>query len=458
MSSLRSTISLLLAFGLLAACKGGGTGSDPVIRVDVTGPSATVQIAETLQLSAAAFTADGPATGKTPSWSSSDAAVARVSATGLVTGVSAGAAVITATVDGVAGQMAVTVTRAPVLSLDMDGFVERGATVHLRVTRAGTPVPSDQWQLAVTPAGALTALGGDSARLNVTGNVTVVIDAGDATGSRIFNVAAPPVVFFDRVADSNRDIYRVDLDGQNLTRITTDPGTDQDPTVAAGRVVFVSFRAGTADLWSVAATGGANTRLTTASGNETTPALTRDGLRLAYAWDGQLVSKLWTASGDGTGAARATTGFGFNGSIESSPAWAPSGTRLAFMSTAAGSADLYDFTPGTGTPALVAPSEEADVEPAWSPDGQRVAFVSTRHGSDVSDLYLLHVATGEVTRLTSTAQNEGRPTWTPDGLRLVYTDFGGGTLRLAWLEVARPGTTHLIPTGEGRADNPAVEP
>jgi TolB protein len=364
--------------------------------------------------------------------------------------------VITAQVDGVTGQLTVTVTRAPVLSIEVDGFVERGAVVRFRVTRAGAPVPAGQWQVSVTPAGALTPLGGDSARLNQTGNATVVIDASDATGSRVINVAAPPRVFFDRIVAGNRDIYRVDLDGQALTRLTTDPGTDQDPTVGGGRVVFVSFRTGSADLWSIASAGGAETRVTTAGANETTPALSPDGQRLAYAYDGDLVSKLWTAAGDGSGAARATAGFGFNGSIESSPGWAPAGSRLVFMSTAAGSADIYDFSPGGGTPVAVAPSSAADVEPAWSPDGQMVAFVSTREGS--TDIFVIRLATGAITRLTTGSATEGQPAWIPDSRRIVFTDFSGGTRRLAWLDVQQPGITHPIQTGDGRAENPAVEP
>lgn len=343
------------------------------------------------------------------------------------------------------------------LSIDVDGFVERGAVVRVAVTRSGTPVSIGEVQLTASPADAITALGGDSIRLNRAGPVTLSAAQGSDRGRATVEVAAPPVVFFDRLLDSNRDIYRVDLDGQNLTRLTTDAAADQDPTVAAGRVAFVSFRAGSGDIWSVPTGGGTNTRLTSDSHNESTPALSPDGQRLAFSFDGGIVSKLWTARGDGSNPARATEGFGFNGSIESSPAWAPGSSRLAFMSTDAGSADIYDFTPGSSQPAVLAQSGAADVEPAWSPDGQSLAFVSNRTGSN-TDIYVMRVSTGAVTRITSAPQTEGQPAWTRDGRRLVFTDFSGGGRRLFWVDLEHPSRIVPIETGPGRAENPALEP
>lgn len=174
----------LVLLGLLAAaCSGGGgggppTGSDPVTRVEVTG-GASVQVAQTLQLSAAAFTARGPATGKTPSWSSSDPGVAQVSATGLVTGVSPGAAVISARVDAVTGQTTVTVTPVPVASVTLardTATLVAGGALRLTATArdgAGAGIPSaviawttlDPAVAGVAQDGTVTALGAGAARI-----------------------------------------------------------------------------------------------------------------------------------------------------------------------------------------------------------------------------------------------------------------------------------------------------
>ena len=127
------------------------------------------------------------------------------------------------------------------------------------------------------------------------------------------------------------------------------------------------------------------------------------------------------------------------------------------MATPNGSADIFDFTPGGGQPASLAPSDAADVEPAWSPDGQMVVFVSTRSGGN-TDLYLLRLGTGGITRLTTGAGTEGQPAWAPDSRRIVFTEISNDTRQLRWLDIERPGQTFPVQTGEGRAENPALEP
>ena len=82
-----------------------------VASVVVTPGSASVQVGGTTTLSAAVLGANGaPLAGKTVTWSSSNGAVASVSGSGVVTGVAAGTATITATSDGKSGSSLITVT------------------------------------------------------------------------------------------------------------------------------------------------------------------------------------------------------------------------------------------------------------------------------------------------------------------------------------------------------------
>lgn len=269
-----------------------------------------------------------------------------------------------------------------------------------------------------------------------------------------------PVVVFDRVVDGNRDLYRVAVDGSDLTRITTALGDDVNPTVGGGRIVFTSFRSGNAELWSMPLAGGTETRLTFTSLNETDPALSPDGRRLAYLSNAQVgTNKVFTANPDATGATRATpAGFGLDGAPETAPAWAPTGTRLAFVSTGEGSADVFTMTLG-GTPALLSGLDNvSEVEPAWSPDGSRIVYVSTVTGG--GDLYLVRLSDGQVTQLTTRAGADSSPSWLPDG-RIVYQAWlGGGVVEMRWLDpddLSRTGTIALTTPG-GRPDRPYAVP
>ena len=116
-------LATLVALALSAACGGGDSPSTPVTpppqtptvaSVEVTPGTATLTPPATVQLTAVAKDASGNAlTGKTISWNSSATAVASVSSSGLVTGVAAGTATISASSDGKQGQATVTVVAHP---------------------------------------------------------------------------------------------------------------------------------------------------------------------------------------------------------------------------------------------------------------------------------------------------------------------------------------------------------
>jgi len=83
----------------------------PVASVTVSPASASLQVGNTVQLAATPKDASGNAlSGRVITWATSNAAVATVSVTGLVTGVVAGSATITATSEGQSGIAGVTVT------------------------------------------------------------------------------------------------------------------------------------------------------------------------------------------------------------------------------------------------------------------------------------------------------------------------------------------------------------
>ena len=54
-----------------------------------------------------------------------------------------------------------------------------------------------------------------------------------------------------------------------------------------------------------------------------------------------------------------------------------------------------------------------DFAPVLSPDGSRLAFISTRDGS--AQLYVKWLNTGAVSKISNLTQSPSKPTWTPDG-------------------------------------------
>ena len=93
-------LAALLPAAWLAACGGGdstgpnGNGNGPVVAsVELAGPTGSIEVGETLQLTATAKDGAGNVvTGKTFTWTSTNQAVATVSPQGAVIGQTAGSA------------------------------------------------------------------------------------------------------------------------------------------------------------------------------------------------------------------------------------------------------------------------------------------------------------------------------------------------------------------------------
>ena len=124
---------------------GTATVSVTAVRVSVTSvtvspATASVQAGQTLQLTATPKDANGSAlSGRTVTWTTSNVGVATVSSTGLVSGVAAGSATITAVSEGQSGSTTIAVT-APASAPGTVGDLAVAATTDSSVTLRFTEV------------------------------------------------------------------------------------------------------------------------------------------------------------------------------------------------------------------------------------------------------------------------------------------------------------------------------
>src|SRR3989441_8650245 len=145
----------------------------PVASVTVSPTAPNMYLGGTVQLTATLKDASGNVrSGRTVTWTTSSSAVATVSASGLVTGVAAGAATITATSEGQNGTAAVTVSSVPVASV-----VVSPASANLLVggTQQLSATPKDAaGNVLVGRAVAWTSSNAGIATVSATGLVTGV--------------------------------------------------------------------------------------------------------------------------------------------------------------------------------------------------------------------------------------------------------------------------------------------
>lgn len=230
---------VLVLGGSLLACGGddggGNVEPNPVTTVTVTAPASTVQVGQTVQLSATARNGAGAVVeGRTFQWSTADGAIASVSSTGLVTGLAEGQVEIRAVTENVTGSLAITVSAAPVpgpVTLGVDQVAS-----GLRFPTYLVSPPGDPRLFVLEKAGAIRIIK-DGAVLDrpfVDLSAKVASQAGE---QGLLGIAFPP----DYAATGRFYVHYNGRDGLNrvsLLRVSADP--DQADPASETDVLAVS--------------------------------------------------------------------------------------------------------------------------------------------------------------------------------------------------------------------------
>jgi len=108
-----------------------------------------------------------------------------------------------------------------------------------------------------------------------------------------------------------------------------------------------------------------------------------------------------------------------------SPAWAPDGRQLAYVSFETGKPVVVVQDVSSGRRRVVAGFKGSNSAPAWSPDGRQLAVTLSRDGG--SQLYLMGADGEGVKRLTQSGAIDTEAAWSPDGASIYFvSDRGGG--------------------------------
>ena len=134
-----------------------------------------------------------------------------------------------------------------------------------------------------------------------------------------------------------------------------------------------------------------------------------------------------------------------------SPAWAPDGKRLAYVSFASrtSGAMIWVQNVETGDRRKLLQVKGTASAPAWSADGRRLALRLSRDGNH--DIYILDVAASRLTRLTKHPGIDTEPAWSPNGRYLVFTSDRSGRPHIFRISAAGGPAERLTRTGRENA-------
>lgn len=132
-----------------------------------------------------------------------------------------------------------------------------------------------------------------------------------------------------------------------------------------------------------------------------------------------------------------------------SPAWAPDGRRLAYVSFERGNSSIYIQDLSTGSRELVSAQKGINGGPAFSPDGTKLAMNLSYGGNP--DIYVMDLATRKTTKLTNHFAIDVEAAWMPDGRSLVFTSDRSGKPQLYQVPVSGGDASRLTFQGQYNA-------
>jgi dipeptidyl aminopeptidase/acylaminoacyl peptidase len=152
-------------------------------------------------------------------------------------------------------------------------------------------------------------------------------------------------------------------------------------------------------------------------------AVSPDGKRVAFYWDRNGTSDLWTIRLDDDAAPNWPNRITFgrmhtNWWEDEPPIWSPDSEWLVYGAYVDDIYNLHVVCADGGESRLLTELNEDAVEPCFSPDGKLIAFCTYKGGA--SQLAIVPFDGGWVKGLTHGDNECSSPQWSPDGSRIVY--------------------------------------
>lgn len=251
------------------------------------------------------------------------------------------------------------------------------------------------------------------------------------------------IVFTSR-RDGDPELYIMDGDGSNVTRLTNRTGFDQDADISPDgrKVVWTKSAAdgGPAEICEINVDGTNERRLSLSTGSGVFPRYSPDGASVVFCeyfpgngFDLRIVD-LRDLS---VRTVMSTT------ADEMHPDWSPDGKQIVFDVYVGSDRQIASVDIATGIQTQLTAALTRSSDPSWSSTG-KIAFNSGRTGN--TEIFVMDKDGANDTQIT-TFGNNTTPAWNPDGSKIVFTNFGNSTPTLYSINADGTSPKQLTQTG-----------
>ncbi len=261
----------------------------------------------------------------------------------------------------------------------------------------------------------------------------------------------------------NSFIYVMDQDGSNKKKLAEGAMPCWSPD--AKQIAFAAEKDDNWDIYYMNADGLNITRLTSSPAGDTNPAWSPDGTMIAFVSERSGSSQIWRTNLK-KGNEKSEWGYNLTQMTQDTPnkrvnnfhSWSPNGLWFVFEADRdRDDPEIYlaNAVDGTNQQRLTF-ARALDEVPSWSPDSKQIIFSSDMHGEPQSgdyDIYIMNVDGSGQKRLTKTQSQASNPSMSPDGAKIVYDLFKGEGSEIY---IINKDGSNPVCLGEG--SNPAWSP
>ncbi len=248
-------------------------------------------------------------------------------------------------------------------------------------------------------------------------------------------------IAFVRKVKGRKQVYVMDMDGSNVGRITKNRSINLFPTFGGGAVFYTSYAHDNPDLW--VNRGGKAKKISSRRGQNTGASYCGGKLALTLSMGGQNADIYVIDATSGKLIKRLTN----QASIDTSPTWNPSCSKIAFVSGRAGTPQIYTMNSDGSNQKRLTYKGKYNTSPEWSPKGDSIVF-SAREKRGKFDIFVSDLE-GRIERLTQDQGTNEDPSFSPDGRYVVFTSTRGGKGRRLWMMTADGEIQKVLTKGGG---------
>ncbi|SHE30095.1 TolB protein [Desulfacinum infernum DSM 9756] len=236
-------------------------------------------------------------------------------------------------------------------------------------------------------------------------------------------------IAFVQAKDGVKEIFLMDIDGENLKQVTRDGSTALSPAWSpdARHLAYVSYFEGAPKLYVVDLFTGQRRNLCGYPGLNISPAWRPggDGLAVTLSKDGNPDIYLVDLNG------QVVRKLASSWAIDVSPSWSPDGKRLAYVSGETGNPQIYVLDLATGRKERLTYHGKYNTAPSWSPKGDWIAYSGMDKG--LNNIYIIRPDGSEIRQLTHNEGDNEAPSWSPDGRMIAFTSTRQGGRAAVWV-------------------------